>query len=216
MTLVPDFDGQSTVCLRSPRARGSSLFWQSKAVFDVVGALAMLPLIAVLGALLLLLNPVFNPGPLFFRQARMGREGHIFHAIKFRTMREAKHHRGPCDPVEIGRLTKLGHILRRTGLDELPQALNILRGDMSLIGPRPDCALHAQAFLESIPEYRARLSVKPGISGYAQITLGYAIGFEATRAKVRADLDYIAHADFGLDLWIAWRTVLVILMARGD
>ncbi|MEX3014172.1 sugar transferase [Gymnodinialimonas hymeniacidonis] len=219
MTLVPDFDRHTVVrhpSSRTLRTGGSPLFWRCKAVADILGAVMMLPLVAVLAGLLLLLNPVFNPGPLLFQQARMGRNGQIFHAIKFRTMRAIGPQRGPLDPVEYARVSRLGRLLRRTGLDELPQAINILRGEMSLIGPRPDCAVHAQTYLQDVPEYRARLTVKPGISGYAQITLGYAVGIEATRAKVRADLDYIARANFALDLWITWRTILSILLARGD
>ncbi|MEJ6390565.1 sugar transferase [Gymnodinialimonas ulvae] len=221
MTLVPDFDrfsvapSQAPGLLRSGVGR-SRLFRLAKLCADVGGALVMLPLIAVLAVLLTGLNPLINPGPLLFRQARMGQNGRTFKALKFRTMAYAPDHRGPLDPVETDRIPRLGRLLRRTGLDELPQAINILRGEMSLIGPRPDCVRHARIFLETIPEYRQRLSVRPGISGFAQITLGYAVGLEATREKVQADLDYITRAGFALDLWITWRTILNVALARGD
>ncbi|MBF9043037.1 sugar transferase [Rhodobacterales bacterium HKCCE4037] len=195
---------------------GTRLFWRAKAVADIAAAVAMLPVIALVGAVLLVLNPVFNPGPLLFRQDRMGRGGAIFAVRKFRTMGCRADPRGPLDPKEVDRIPRLGHILRKTGLDELPQAFNILRGEMSLIGPRPDCARHARLFLETIPEYRQRLSVKPGMSGLAQVTQGYAVGLAATRAKALADADYIARANPRLELWIIWRTVGMVLLARGD
>ena len=221
MTLVPDFDRFTAAPPPSPGVFGSGvgrsrLFRGAKLCADFAGAVVMLPLIFVLAVLLSGLNPLFNPGPLLFRQDRMGQHGRIFKALKFRTMAHASDHRGPLDPVEADRIPRLGHVLRRMGLDELPQAINILRGEMSLIGPRPDCVRHARIFLETIPEYRQRLSVRPGISGFAQITLGYAVGLEATREKVQADLDYITRAGFALDLWITWRTILNVAFARGD
>lgn len=221
MTLVPDFDRftvaptrPATMC--APRIGGSVRFWRIKTCADILGAILMLPLIAALAVVLTCLNPLLNPGPLFFRQDRMGQHGRVFAALKFRTMADAARHRGPLDPVEAECIPHIGRLLRRTGLDELPQAINILRGEMSLIGPRPDCARHARIFLETIPDYRKRLCVRPGISGFAQVTLGYAVGIEATRAKVRADLHYIRRTGFGLELWITWRTLVTIALARGD
>lgn len=221
MTVIPEFDRFTAVApmrAESPvlEHETASVFWRSKAVSDVAGALIMIPIIGLLAVCLAMLNPLLNPGPLFFRQARMGQSGRVFMALKFRTMEQAPTHRGPLEPVEAERIPRLGRLLRRMGLDELPQAINILRGEMSLIGPRPDCARHARIFLETIPEYRQRLSVKPGISGYAQITLGYAVGLEATRIKVRADLHYINQTGFLLEAWIIWRTLLTMAMARGD
>jgi lipopolysaccharide/colanic/teichoic acid biosynthesis glycosyltransferase len=226
MTIIPDFDRGVALpvrlttidCLRPAPVPvgGSPGYWLGKAALDVAGALLLLPLVAALALLLLLLNPVFNPGPLFYRQRRMGRDCTSFTALKFRTMRAGLRERGPSEPVEEDRITPLGRFLRRTGLDELPQAVNILRGEMSLIGPRPDCLHHAEAFLADIPEYRHRFRVRPGLSGLAQITLGYAVGTDATRVKARTDLDYIARASFALDARIAWWTLLTVLTGRGD
>lgn len=225
MTIVPDFDRRLALpvgnAVRQPVRRaigvgGSDLYWRVKAATDVVGALLLLPLVVVLACLLALLNPVLNPGPVFYRQRRMGRDCAPFTALKFRTMRVSGHVRGPLDPVEAHRITPLGGLLRRMGLDELPQAINILRGEMSLIGPRPDCIHHARAFLDEIPEYHQRFRIRPGLSGLAQIRLGYAVGTEATRAKARCDLDYIARAGFALDAYIAGRTLVTILTGGGD
>jgi lipopolysaccharide/colanic/teichoic acid biosynthesis glycosyltransferase len=226
MTIVPDFDGGVTLPARGGRRHaghprplrigGPQLFWHCKAVTDVAGALFLLPLLMLLAGLLLVLNPWLNPGPVFYRQRRMGRGCIPFLALKFRTMTLSPYERGPFDPVEADRITPLGGLLRRTGLDELPQIVNILRGEMSLIGPRPDCLHHAETFLADIPEYRRRYDILPGISGLAQIELGYAVGTEATRAKAQADLAYIAGAGFGLDAYIAWRTVVTIVTGDGD
>ena len=218
MTLVPDFEpfAISNAPPGPNRGSASPLFWQVKDIADFLGAIALLLPISVLALVLLALNPLLNPGPLLFRQRRMGQHGVTFTVLKFRTMAHAPPRRGPNDPVELGRIGRLGRFLRRTGLDELPQAFNILRGEMSLIGPRPDCAHHARVFLDAIPEYRHRLTIKPGISGYAQVRLGYAVGLEATRAKARADFEYIRRAGIGMDLWIAWRTMLTVMTARGD
>lgn len=225
MTIVPDFDRTVTLPvhirnLQTGRAArgvgGSALFWRVKPVADFGGALLILPVVLVLAALLLVLNPVLNPGPLMYSQQRMGRNRVPFTALKFRTMSVGGRERGPDEPVEQDRITPLGRIFRKMGLDELPQAVNVLRGEMSLIGPRPDCVGHAEAYIDSIPEYRHRFCIRPGMSGLSQISLGYAAGTEATRAKARRDLDYIERAGFRMDLWIVWRTLATVAMGRGD
>ncbi|HID68103.1 MAG TPA: sugar transferase [Roseibacterium sp.] len=225
MTIVPDFDHAVALPVPGKTRRaayplagvgGSRAFWRAKSAIDIVGALFLLPFVAALALFLIVLNPVFNPGPLIFRQRRMGQNRVPFIALKFRTMILAKAERGPHDPVEVERITPLGRILRRMGLDELPQALNVLSGEMSLIGPRPDCVSHAEEYLAVIPEYSRRFCVRPGISGLSQIRLGYAVGTEATRAKARTDMEYIARASFEMELWIVWRTVVTVLTGRGD
>lgn len=189
---------------------------RAKRALDLlVAALLLLP--AFLLTALLLLNPGFNRGPLFFRQARMGLGCRPFQAWKFRTMAECQGPgRGAFDPLELHRITPLGGLLRRSRLDELPQVLNVLRGEMSLIGPRPDYWDHALHYLDAVPGYRERHAVRPGISGYAQTELGYAEGLDGVHAKVEADLLYVRHASLRLDLWIAWRTLAVVLGRQGS
>ena len=188
-----------------------------KRTFDLVGAFLILGLALPVGLVLLALNPFLNPGGLFYRQTRMGRDCRPFTALKFRSMLDgAASDRGAWDGIEHHRITAFGRFLRRTRLDELPQCWNVLCGDMSLIGPRPDYYDHAVEYVATVPGYRERHAVRPGVSGYAQTELGYAEGFEAVRRKVEADLHYIRNRSVRLDLWIAWRTIVVILRRQGS
>lgn len=195
---------------------GSGLFWQFKRFFDIALALLLLPLLGCFVLLLSVLNPLANPGPLFFHQCRMGRYCQPFTAIKFRSMTPAEGiTRRVEDPVETDRIPPLGDFLRRTRIDELPQILNVLTGEMSLIGPRPDYFDHAVEYLHTIPEYRIRHAVRPGISGLAQVTLGYASGIEATRTKAAADLAYIRNSGFAMDAQVFWLTLVTVALRRG-
>ena len=177
----------------------------------------LIPANLVVALPLLVLNPILNPGPLFHRSLRMGQGCRPFHAYKYRTMRVAPgcHSRGPDDPVELDRVTRLGRFLRRSRFDELPQVLNVFRGEMSLIGPRPDLYHHARTYLGTIPGYRDRHGVRPGLSGLAQVELGYVEGRAATAAKTEIDLRYIRDAGLRLDLWIFWRTMRTVIDLAG-
>ncbi|ROT98089.1 sugar transferase [Histidinibacterium lentulum] len=183
---------------------------------DIVGSAVLAPVVGVVALALLALNPFWNPGPLFFRQPRMGRGCLPFMALKFRTMRPAEAvTRAADDPLEEDRITPLGRVLRKMRLDELPQVLNVLAGEMSLIGPRPDFYDHAVTYLASIPRYRQRHMIRPGISGLAQTEVGYVSSIRETRRKVSADLYYIQHASLRMDAWIVWRTLKVVLTRAG-
>lgn len=185
--------------------------------FDIIFCLMLLPLVVFFGLALLVINPFLNQGKVIFAQIRMGRNCKPFVAYKFRSMREvSKITRGAHDPLELDRITKLGAILRKTRIDELPQLINVLRGDMSLIGPRPDYISHARQYVRQIPGYRARHAVRPGISGLAQTEVGYAAEVSAVVSKVKADIYYINNAGFALEGWIFWRTVLTVLGYKGS
>jgi lipopolysaccharide/colanic/teichoic acid biosynthesis glycosyltransferase len=188
----------------------------AKRTFDLVIAIAALPLIPLTGLVLLMINPVWNAGPLFFLQTRMGRDCRPFRAVKFRTMRPANRiMRGPDDPLEADRITPLGQFLRRSRIDELPQFFNVLTGHMSLIGPRPDYWDHATHYLDSIPAYRQRHIVRPGITGLAQVDGGYAEGVDATVEKTRHDLRYIRGSGIAMELYVLWRTIYVVCTGFG-
>ncbi|WP_283643629.1 sugar transferase [Marinovum algicola] len=218
-----DFEATSTAFARQEATDAAFsqpdvriIFQTFKRSFDIAFSILLLPMLCLTALCLVVLNPFFNRGPLLYIQPRMGRDCRAFPAMKFRSMLPAANiARGANDPLETHRITTLGRFLRKSRLDELPQVLNVLRGDMSLIGPRPDYFHHARYYLRVIPGYRARHRVRPGISGLAQTQLGYAAGLDATAAKVRADLYYIENAGFRLETWIFWRTVLTVLGRHG-
>lgn len=205
----------------APRERtvvvgGSRAFWMAKRTFDVGFALFLLPSLIVACVVIGLLNTRWNPGPLFFVQPRMGRHGRRFSLIKFRSMRpptaRARRH---DEPMEIDRVTPLGYWLRRTRMDELPQVLNVLAGQMSFLGPRPDVWEHACVYADIVPGYRARHAIRPGISGLAQVRMGYAEGVDDTHRKTRKDLVYIRHVGWVLEAAIIARTLQIIFTGHG-
>ncbi len=158
-----------------------------------------------------------SPGPILYRQPRLGRNGCVFILNKFRSMRQdAEKETGPVwararDP----RVTRVGALLRRTRLDELPQLLNVLVGHMSFIGPRPERPEFVEELQKQIPYYMERLAVKPGITGWAQVSYRYGSSVEDAVEKLQYDLYYIKNLSLFLDLLILLNTVQVVLFARG-
>ena len=194
----------------------NKLFWITKRLFDVIISLLLLPLLLLISILLLFLNPLYNTGRLVFIQKRMGKNCEAFFAIKFRTMSSAEEITRKYDePIELDRITPLGRILRRTRIDELPQILNVLRGDMSLIGPRPDYYIHALECLENVDGYSNRYSIRPGITGLSQVKLGYVENLDTISKKVSTDIYYIQNVGFVAELKIIFSTILVIVQGRG-
>lgn len=195
---------------------GSSLFWTGKRAIDVLLSVIALPIVTAIAMVIVVLNPFFNPGRLLFRQQRMGLDGKPFIAFKFRSMTEVSEiDRGPYDGIESDRITRLGSLLRRCRIDELPQFWNILKGEMSLIGPRPDYYPHAVVYCHDIPDYANRHLVRPGITGLAQVRSGYAECARSVAMKVSDDVTYIANASWTMELRIARDTVGVILSGFG-
>lgn len=187
-----------------------------KPSFDIACTVLALPLIALVGVILLVVNPWLNPGPLFFKQERLGRHRKVFMMYKFRSMTVASDaERGADDALETHRITKLGAIMRKLRIDELPNFINVLRGEMSVIGPRPDARGHAEIYLKKIPHYAYRYMVKPGITGLAQIESGYAEGVEATVRKAHYDHLYVETSCGRLDVFIALRTLSVMVSGFG-
>ncbi len=184
-----------------------------KRAADIGIALLSLPIVLICGAVLIMLNPLFNPGPLFFVQTRVGRNGHSFSMIKFRSMVGIPRTLAFA-PAEAARIRPLGRWLRRVHLDELPQAFNILRGEMSLVGPRPERPAFVARYSAVLPGYARRHLVRPGLTGLAQVALGYTTTLEETHRKLAFDLSYIQTATFGRDMRLLWRTAVVILRGR--
>ena len=194
----------------------NKLFWINKRVFDIFISILLLPLLILCSCFLLVLNLFFNPGSLFFIQERMGKNCCSFYAIKFRTMVPVeKITRQYDDPIELDRIKPFGKVIRKFRLDELPQIVNILKGDMSLVGPRPDYYSHALEFLKKVEGYRKRHDIRPGITGLSQIRLGYAEGVKATADKVNVDNYYIQNAGYVIELKIISNTMLTIIKGLG-
>jgi len=187
----------------------------------LLGALLLL-LFALPMLLLALAVRLDSPGPVLFRQTRVGRGGSLFAMLKFRTMR---HQPGEGDALEQAvradrRVTRLGALLRRTSLDELPQLLNVLRGEMSLVGPRPHAPATRAAgrlFHEVVPSYAARHRIRPGMTGLAQVRgfRGETDTEEKLVWRVESDLEYIENWSLGRDLLIILRTALAVLLMRN-
>ena len=200
----------------SQHTNGNKLFWINKRIFDISLSLLLLPLLFIIVIILPFINYFSNSGRLFFIQERMGKNCEVFHAIKFRTMVPVKEiTRKYDDPIETNRITFFGKFLRKSRIDELPQILNVLKGDMSLIGPRPDYYIHALEYLKSIEGYQERYDIRPGITGLSQIRLGYAEGLEATAKKVSIDNYYIQNVGYIIELKIIVNTIITIIRGFG-
>jgi lipopolysaccharide/colanic/teichoic acid biosynthesis glycosyltransferase len=183
---------------------------RAKRALDVAGATIALPLAAPLLAVAAILVKIEDRGPVFFRQERVGMGGRTFSILKLRTMVVGAEHRGPGlrTARDDARITRLGRVLRRTSIDELPQLLQVLRGQMSLVGPRPTVASQVARYST---HQRRRLEVKPGIAGWAQLNGRNTIPWES---RIELDLWYIDHWTLGLDLAILARTAWQLL--RGS
>jgi sugar transferase (PEP-CTERM system associated) len=198
--------------------RRPRIFPKAKRTIEFCLALPIFVLLSPFLALLALLIKLGSRGPVLHSQERVGQYGRPFWLHKLRSMRiDAESGTGPVwatsghDP----RTTYLGHWLRRLRLDEIPQILNVLRGEMSFVGPRPERPHFVEKLRQAIPFYDERHSVKPGITGWAQIKFGYGSNIEDAEAKLEFDLYYIKHMSFFLDLSIVFQTVKVMLLGRG-
>lgn len=189
----------------------------AKRFIDVGSALVGLVFMALAMIPIAITNRLTSPGPLLYKQRRVGQGGKVFEVYKFRSMRpDAERGTGAVWARQgDNRITPAGRFLRKVRLDELPQFINILKGDMSLIGPRPERPEFVNALSLMIPYYRARHAVKPGLTGWAQVKFGYGSTHEDSRIKLEHDLYYVKHASPLLDIMIALQTPLIMLLAKG-
>jgi lipopolysaccharide/colanic/teichoic acid biosynthesis glycosyltransferase len=187
-----------------------------KRFMDIVIIILIAPAVVLLGALAAVAILVSMGRPVIFTQDRVGKGGKIFRMYKFRTM-HVQNTGGKQSATAKGdlRVTPLGRILRRCRIDELPQLVNVLKGEMSLIGPRPEQPQLVAGYKQVIPHYDLRHEVQPGLSGWAQINFGYASTTEETQAKTTYDLYYISELSFALDMEIAIGTIWVLLTGRN-
>jgi len=191
-------------------------YLRTKRAIDYLIAITLLPLFLLTCLCVCLANLIWSCGPLFFRQTRIGYQGKPFTLIKFRTMVPSV-----GNPENLltregdARITRVGKFLRRSRLDELPQLLNVLRGEMSWIGPRPEAALLSDYYQSELPHYQARYAVMPGVTGLAQVSQGHVISIEDTHGKLSYDLFFIQHTSLMLEVWIAVRTVQIMISGFG-
>ncbi|MGH6925262.1 MAG: sugar transferase [Propylenella sp.] len=193
----------------------SSIYLKTKRACDTLGVIVVMPGILIVGGIVALLIKLEDGGPIFFKQPRMGHRGEVFTIFKFRTMHVGAGQRGDFTEGDDPRITRIGHLLRRYRIDELPQALNILRGDMSWIGPRPESLPLSEWYEQKIPFYSYRHIVRPGITGWAQVQQGWAAEVKDVTGKLHYDFFYIKHFSPWLDVLITARTLRTIVTGFG-
>lgn len=191
-----------------------------KRAVDLATALVALPIFLPVGLVVALLIRLESPGPVLFRQQRRGYRGAPFEVIKFRTMRqravpEGGERQDAITRADDDRITRLGRFLRRSRLDEIPQVWNVLRGDMSWIGPRPEAMALSEWYMRELPFYTYRHIVRPGITGWAQINQGHVADLDGVFEKLHYDFYYIKNFSVWLDLVIVWRTVRTMMSGFG-
>lgn len=196
----------------------SLVYQKFKRAVDLLVCVLALPFALPLMAICAILIKSDSTGPVFFRQRRMGFRGKVFQAVKFRTMtvtHDGEDRDSSVTQADDHRIIKVGRFLRSTRLDELPQIFNILRGEMSWIGPRPEAVSLSSWYELEIPFYRYRHIVRPGISGWAQVNQGHVSSLDEIDDKLQYDFYYIKNLSYWLDILIAARTVRVVLTGFG-
>ena len=185
----------------------------AKRAFDLIGAIVLLILLVVPMVILTVLIRLDSPGPALFRQERLGKNGVPFLMYKFRTMGLDAERNGPQWAREHdSRGTRLGKALRKSRMDELPQLINIIRGEMSFVGPRPERAYFYAVFEEHVHGFRQRLQVLPGVTGWAQVNGGYQLRPEE---KLRYDMEYIERQSVVFDFKCLFQTIGVVVHSEG-
>lgn len=194
----------------------TDLFLLAKRVFDIVVSSGLLLFTLPITAVAAVLVKLESRGPMFYRQERIGLDGKTFSVVKFRSMTVDAEKDGPqWAAKQDARITRVGHILRKTRIDEIPQVYNVLRGDMSFVGPRPERPVFVAELREQLRFYDERHRLKPGITGWAQINYPYGASIEDAREKLSYDLYYVKNASIFLDLLILLQTVRVVIFPSG-
>jgi exopolysaccharide biosynthesis polyprenyl glycosylphosphotransferase len=199
------------------KARSETFSEMIKRVMDIVGGLVGLCIFIILMPIVSLAILLESGTPIFYRQIRMGRGGQLYKIYKFRTMRQDAEANGQPQWAEENdkRATKVGLFLRKTHIDEIPQFYNVVHGEMSLVGPRAERPELVEWFQKHVPFYRARLLVRPGMTGWAQVNQQYASTIDETVEKMEFDLYYIMHRNFFMDIRIIALTPSLVINLRG-
>jgi len=192
--------------------------WQQdiKQLIDALLSIAALLLLSPLLIYIMIRTRLSSPGNIFYQQERIGRNGKAFTIYKFRSMHPRAEESGPALSGDNDlRITSWGRVMRKWKLDELPQLWNVLLGDMSLVGPRPERKFYIEQIIEQVPEYAELLRVKPGVTSLGMIRYGYASTIEQMIERMEYDLDYVRHFSLALDARIMVQTVLIILSGKA-
>ncbi|MCK5215242.1 MAG: exopolysaccharide biosynthesis polyprenyl glycosylphosphotransferase [Candidatus Omnitrophica bacterium] len=189
----------------------------AKRIFDIIGSFIAIIILLPLLAITAMLIKLTSKGPIFFTQQRVGKGGELFDIFKFRTMKvDAEKETGPVWTAQNdSRLIPIGNFLRKAHIDEIPQFINVLRGEMSIIGPRPERPIFVEKFKKEIQGYEYRLAVKPGITGLAQVWHKYDETIEDVKKKIKYDLLYIKKVCLWTDIRIVIRTFRVVFTGEG-
>ena len=199
------------------RSNQNKLYQLYTRVFDVVFAVCGLLGLVVILPFVFLFNLIWNKGPLFYKQERVGRNGVSFNIVKLRTMVvNAEQNGAVFASTNDSRITAFGKLLRKSRLDEVPQFINVLKGEMAVIGPRPERPVFVEKIAASIPMYQTRHVIKPGLTGWAQVNYSYGENLEDSLMKLRYDLYYIKHRSLFLDINIIVKTLSTVLFFRGQ
>jgi exopolysaccharide biosynthesis polyprenyl glycosylphosphotransferase len=192
-------------------------FSAGKRLLDLAAAACGLAVLALVAPVIALANAIWSPGPLFYRQLRVGKGGQPFYVYKFRSMIPAAEEVSGAvwAREDDDRVTPVGKFLRKTRLDEFPQFLNVLMGDMSLVGPRPERPEFVAGLVAEVPFYQARHAVRPGVTGWAQVRYRYGSSVQDALVKLEYDLYYIRHQSIYLELSVLVKTVAVMLGLKG-
>jgi exopolysaccharide biosynthesis polyprenyl glycosylphosphotransferase len=195
----------------------SGFYELTKRLLDILGAIVGLLIFAITSPFLSIAVWIDTGSPIFYSQPRLGKGGLVFKIYKYRTMRQDAEADGEAKTTleNDPRVTRAGRFMRKTRLDELPQFWNVLRGEMSLVGPRAERPELVAGYQKQVPFYRARLLVKPGLTGWAQINYGYVANVMETAVKIEYDLYYIKHRTFAMDFQIILRTIGTVFKGIG-
>ena len=199
------------------RSNQNKLYLLIVRIFEIAVSLSGLVVGVFLFPLILIGNAIGNRGRLFYSQERVGKDGAVFEILKFRTMvKNAESNGAVFTATNDSRVTVFGKFLRKTRMDEFPQFINILKGDMAVIGPRPERPVFVKEIAEIMPFYETRHIIKPGLTGWAQVNYSYGETIDDSLIKLQYDLYYIKHRSIYLDLNIAFKTITTVLFYRGQ
>lgn len=194
----------------------SAIFKRVKRILDIAGSLFGLIIFSLVSVVISIAIKLESKGPVLYRQERVGEDGKIFRLLKFRSMRADAEANGPVWAQENDqRVTRVGKVIRKLRLDEIPQMFNVLKGEMSFVGPRPERPFFVDQLKSEIPFYSERHVVKPGITGWAQISYRYGASKEDALEKLKYDLYYIKHMSLLFDLMIVFQTIKIVFLGKG-